>query len=66
MKHVDVKHLWVEETTRGGLLIVRRVAGENDPADILTKPHNISRLSEVLRSYNVCLWGEGGFRKFVA
>jgi hypothetical protein len=47
-KHVEVKYLWVQQATRDGRFVVRRVPSEENPADILTKPHSARRMFEVL------------------
>jgi hypothetical protein len=52
-KHVDVKYLWVQQATQGGMFVVKRVPGEQNPADILTKPHGSHRLVEVLHGVGV-------------
>jgi hypothetical protein len=47
-KHVEVKYLWVQEVVRQCRVSVVRVAGTNNPADVLTKPHSAARLGEVV------------------
>jgi hypothetical protein len=47
LKHVDVKHLWVQEAVKNGSFQVVRIAGVRNPADVLTKPHVARRLLEV-------------------
>ena len=47
-KHVDVKYLWIQEVVRECRIAVVRVAGQSNPADILTKPHSAGRLGEVV------------------
>jgi hypothetical protein len=54
-KHVEVKYLWVQEATQRGLLKVKRIPGEQNPADILTKPHAARRLCEVLRGVGLSI-----------
>ena len=59
-KHVDVKHLWVQEATQRGLLRVKRIPGEMNPADVLTRPHGARQLAEVLHAIGVRLEGRRG------
>ena len=47
-KHVDVKYLWIQEVVRECRIAVVRVAGQSNPADVLTKPHSAGRLGEVV------------------
>ena len=37
LRHVDVRLLWVQELVRSGRIKLRRVKGEHNPADMLTK-----------------------------
>ena len=47
-KHVEVKFLWIQEVVRGSRVVVQRVAGDRNPADLLTKPHSACRIGEVV------------------
>ena len=47
-KHVEVKFLWIQEVVRGSRIVVQRVAGDRNPADLLTKPHSAGRIGEVV------------------
>ena len=37
-RHIEVKYLWLQEAVRRGRLRLGKIAGELNPADILTKP----------------------------
>ena len=37
-KHIDVRHKFVCEQVALGTIVVRHIAGEEQPADLLTKP----------------------------
>ncbi len=37
LKHVDIAHFYVQELVEKGLMAVKPVAGDKNPADILTK-----------------------------
>ena len=37
LRHVDVHLLWLQEKTKSGEIILRKVAGTLNPADVLTK-----------------------------
>jgi len=37
LKHVELKHLWVQETIRQGRVVLRKELGEDNAADLLTK-----------------------------
>jgi hypothetical protein len=53
LKHVEVKHLWVQEAVRKGAFRVARISGVRNPADILTKAHTARRLIEVAAAVGV-------------
>ena len=51
MKHLDVSWLWIREAVRKGDLVLRKINGKVNPADLLTKPKSAAeaaRLSEAL------------------
>ena len=37
MRHIEVRELWLQEEVRKGNVIVKRVAGAENPADLMTK-----------------------------
>ncbi len=37
MRHMEVRHLWLQSAVAGQEVLVRRVSGEDNPADLLTK-----------------------------
>jgi hypothetical protein len=40
VRHLEVRFLWLQEVVRKGRLMLRKILGEKNPADILTKPKN--------------------------
>jgi hypothetical protein len=40
VRHLEVRFLWLQEVVRKGRLMLRKIPGEKNPADILTKPKN--------------------------
>jgi hypothetical protein len=47
-KHVEVKWLWVQEAVARRRLAVSWIPGEQNPADVLTKPHAVDRFESML------------------
>ena len=45
VRHLDVRFLWLQEVVRKGRVTLRKIPGEKNPADILTKPKNASDMS---------------------
>jgi hypothetical protein len=56
-KHVEVKFLWIQAVVASGRINIGRVPGDQNPADVLTKPHDIRRFDCMLRpvGFHVCL-----------
>ena len=40
VRHLEVRFLWLQEVVRKGRIALRKIPGEKNPADILTKPKN--------------------------
>ena len=38
MRHMEVKFLWLQQAVRDGRVVLKKVPGQQNPADILTKP----------------------------
>ena len=36
-RHIAVHHLWIQERVESGDVVVKKVAGEKNPADVATK-----------------------------
>ena len=45
VRHLEVKYLWVQESYRKKKFEVMKVAGEKNPADVLTKPLSASEMA---------------------
>ena len=37
MRHIEVRELWLQEEVRMGKVVVKKVAGAENPADLMTK-----------------------------
>ena len=59
LRHLDTHTLWVQQAVRTGRIDLRKVAGERNPADLLTK-HSISqqKLEELVTLYG-CRYTDG-------
>ena len=49
MRHVEVRDLWLQEEVREGKVVVERIPGEEDPADLMTKFVRTDEAAERLR-----------------
>ncbi len=43
MRHIAVKELWLQDQVKSGVVRLVKVAGQSNPADLLTKYHAIER-----------------------
>ncbi len=48
MRHLDVKHLWLQREVADGRVIVRKVKGTENAADIMTKVLSLREIEERL------------------
>ena len=53
VRHMEVKWLWLLEKVKAGKTKMRKVAGEVNPADVLTKPKMLRDAIELLRPVGV-------------
>jgi hypothetical protein len=53
MRHLEVRHLWLQAEVSGQRVVLRRVAGEANPADLLTKYLGIRDVSKHLEFMNL-------------
>ena len=55
VRHMDVRYLWVQDVVRGKDVHLKKIAGERNPADILTKIKNRREMAELLLKVGVHL-----------
>ena len=48
MRHMEVKFLWLQEAVKAKRIFLKKVAGCQNPADVLTKPQGISDSASLL------------------
>ena len=44
VRHLEVRYLWAQEALRSKKFEVRKISGETNPADVLTKPLSASEM----------------------
>ena len=57
LRHIDIKELWLQEAVKEGLVRLRKVGGESNPADLLTKYLELSRIMLLSASFGVVFVG---------
>ena len=55
LRHLEIKFLWLQECVRRGKVIVSKVRGEVNPADVLTKPKSLEDM-RVLLNFSGINW----------
>jgi hypothetical protein len=55
IRHMAVRHLWLQERVRERELVVRKVEGSRNPADLLTKVRSAADARQLLNPYRVHL-----------
>ena len=53
MRHLEIRDLWLQKEVSDGKVIVSKVAGTENPADLMTKILGISDIDERLKSMNL-------------
>ena len=48
LRHLEIKLLWLQECVRRGKVVVSKVRGEVNPADVLTKPQSLEDMRSLL------------------
>ena len=58
MRHIEVRELWLQEEVRRASVVVKKVAGLENPADLMTK--FLARTEVVDRLHRMGIVWEGG------
>ena len=48
LRHVELKYLWVQEAVAKGRIVMKKISGHYNPADVLTKPKERTELGRLL------------------
>ena len=48
LRHLEIKCLWLQECVRRGKLVLGKVRGDINPADVLTKPKSLEDMKLLL------------------
>ena len=50
---MEVKFLWLQEVVKAGRVRLRKVDGQRNPADVLTKPKSINENAGLLKLVDI-------------
>lgn len=53
VRHLEVRHLWLQEVVKRGAIKVRKVQGRKNPADVLTKIMGHGEMMQKLKAVNI-------------
>ena len=53
MRHLEIRDLWLQKEVADGKLVVYKVPGERNPADLMTKVLGIKDIKERLSMLNI-------------
>ena len=53
-KHIVVKYNFIRETVSKGIVVVRKVATTDNPADMMTKPVPLHKFKHCLDLIGIC------------
>ena len=55
VRHMDVRYLWLQEVRKGGGIKIMKIKGEDNPADIMTKPKGVEEITRLTKHVGVQL-----------
>eukprot|EP00973_Karenia_brevis_P071483 9931289-Karenia_brevis.AAC.1 len=53
MRHLEIRDLWLQKEVSDGKLVVEKVPGEENPADLMTKVLTVKEIKSRLSSMSV-------------
>ena len=53
VRHMDVRYLWLQEVRKAGGLKIMKIKGEDNPADIMTKPKGVDEIKRLTQCVSV-------------
>eukprot|EP00973_Karenia_brevis_P021657 2979315-Karenia_brevis.AAC.1 len=53
MRHLEIRDLWLQKEVYDGKLVVEKIPGEENPADLMTKVLTVKEIKSRLSSMNL-------------
>eukprot|EP00973_Karenia_brevis_P075636 10508817-Karenia_brevis.AAC.1 len=53
MRHLEIRDLWLQKEVYDGKLVVEKIPGEENPADLMTKVLSVKDIQSRLNSMNL-------------
>ena len=58
MRHLEIKDLWIQKEVGEGKVLVEKVRGDSNPADLMTKVLHIGEINLRLEKLNISIRGK--------
>jgi hypothetical protein len=59
MRHIDIRDLWLQEEVAEGRVVVSKVVGTENPADLMTKIFGLGEISSRLQGMGIRIYHNG-------
>ena len=59
MRHLDIRDLWLQQEVAGGRVLVEKVDGEVNPADLMTKILGVDTIERRLKDMKISMVWDG-------
>ena len=63
IRHVEVKHLWVQQAVAEGRFRLTKVLGTENPADVMTQYKTLPEFQRMMAKVNIEVVGKAGRRE---
>ena len=63
MRHLEIRDLWLQQEVLNKRVVVRKVAGEENPAELMTKIFGMADITSRLAHMNIRNANDGGEMK---
>ena len=60
MRHLDIRDMWLQREVLEGNVIVAKVSGKSNPADLMTKVLSMGEIAARLKMMNLVVYGRDG------
>ena len=57
-RHIEVQYLWLQQMMKQDWLTIRKIRGDSNPSDVLTKPKALKEIMELMDGLGFCDPGE--------
>ena len=66
MRHLEIRDLWLQKEIREGRVVVHKVLGTENPADLMTKILTVKEIEERLRRMSIHMKVSGDMQQMAS